>query len=245
MMGITTLKKEAWQKLRNNWRFLVVLTWPLIAWQIFTLLLSYGDSIQEGVTVVKPSSVLFALSRTLWAGLIEAIIIGVISLGVMWTMVEWSRDKMEFKQTGLLSFRFFKRETVIDSVVLMAIRFLYTLLWSCLLVVPGIIKNISYSQAEFIYAEDVKRGVAIESINEYIIRSRVLMDGHKWEYFLLQITFIPWWILVALTSGLATFWVIPYYELTMTNFYLGLKKAQADDLDTKDDSTSEVIEDDK
>ena len=231
-MGITTLKKDAWQKLKNNWRFFVVLAWPLIAWQIFTLLLSYGDGFQEGVTLVKPSSILFALSRTLWAGLIEAIVIGAVSLGVMWTMFEWSRNngKMELKRVGLVSFRFFNRETVVDTVVLMAIRFLYTLLWSCLFVIPGIIKNFAYSQAEFIYAEDVKRGVAIESINEYISRSRVMMDGHKWEYFVLQISFIPWWILVALTSGLATIWVVPYYELATTNFYLALKKAQADDL---------------
>lgn len=95
---------------------------------------------------------------------------------------------------------------------------LYTVLWSLLLYIPGIIKGIAYSQTMFILAEDPTLGA-----NEAITRSREMMDGHKMEYFLLGLSFIGWSILGVFTFGLLYIWLIPYMQTTLANYYRYLK----------------------
>lgn len=45
------------------------------------------------------------------------------------------------------------------------------------------------------------------------------MNGHKWDYFVLQISFIGWYLLGFLTLGIGLIWVIPYASATYSNFY--------------------------
>ncbi|OIL96654.1 DUF975 family protein, partial [Oenococcus oeni] len=52
-----------------------------------------------------------------------------------------------------------------------------------------------------------------------ITKSRKLMDGHKMDYFVMELSFIGWLILVPITGGIAAIWVLPYYQLTFCNFY--------------------------
>lgn len=91
---------------------------------------------------------------------------------------------------------------------------LFTLLWSLLFYIPGIIKAISYSQAMYIVAEN--KGIsALEAIN----RSKAMMHGHKMDYFVLGLSFIGWALLCSITFGIAGIWVIPYMSATFTNFH--------------------------
>ena len=50
-----------------------------------------------------------------------------------------------------------------------------------------------------------------------------IMDGHKMDYFVLVLSFIPWMILVSITCGLASLYVSPYMTATFANFYLAIK----------------------
>lgn len=95
---------------------------------------------------------------------------------------------------------------------------LFTALWSMLLVIPGIIKSISYSQAAYIIAEDPEIG-ALEAIN----RSKAMMNGHKMDYFVLGLSFIGWNLLACLTFGILYIWLLPYMQATLTNFYNSIK----------------------
>lgn len=95
---------------------------------------------------------------------------------------------------------------------------LFTALWSLLLWIPGIIKALSYSMAMYILAENPEIG-ALEAIN----RSRVMMNGHKMELFVLQLSFIGWHLLGVITFGIAYVWVIPYISATTANFYNSIK----------------------
>lgn len=99
---------------------------------------------------------------------------------------------------------------------------LFTFLWSLLLVIPGIIKAISYSQAMLIVAENPGIG-AREAIN----RSKAMMEGHKKDYFVLGLSFIGWFLLGAITFGIAYIWIIPYVSATQVNFYNELKAEKA------------------
>lgn len=95
---------------------------------------------------------------------------------------------------------------------------LFTGLWSLLFVIPGIIKGLSYSQANYVLAENPGIG-AREAIN----RSKAMMEGHKMELFVLNLSFIGWMMLTGITFGIASIWVIPYMNATMTNFYNKVK----------------------
>lgn len=88
------------------------------------------------------------------------------------------------------------------------------LLWSLLLVIPGIIASISYSMAFYIMAEDEQVG-----INQAVEISKVMMQGYKMQYFVLQLSFIGWAILCSIPCFLGYLWLIPYMQTTMANFY--------------------------
>lgn len=59
---------------------------------------------------------------------------------------------------------------------------------------------------------------------EVITRSRKMMDGRKMDLFLLVLSFIGWFLLTALTLGIAGLWVYPYCYSTLANFYQSVKE---------------------
>ena len=75
---------------------------------------------------------------------------------------------------------------------------LYTILWTLLFIIPGIIKEYSYAMTPYILAEHPEL-----SVNEAITRSREIMDGNKWRLFCLGFSFIGWSLLCALPVLLA------------------------------------------
>ena len=90
--------------------------------------------------------------------------------------------------------------------------------WSLLCFIPGIIAGLRYSQAFFILAENPEKGIR-QCVNE----SKVLMSGRLWEFFVLQLSFIPWLILTSITCGIAGLYVTPYTTITYAGYYLSLK----------------------
>lgn len=92
---------------------------------------------------------------------------------------------------------------------------LFTLLWSCLLVIPGIVKAYSYSLTPYILAKypDIDAKEALKLSMKY-------MDGRKADLFVLNLSFIGWILLSSLTVGLlAVFYVLPYFMITQTLWY--------------------------
>lgn len=101
---------------------------------------------------------------------------------------------------------------------------LFITLWSCLCYIPGIIAALRYSQAFFILAENPDK-----SIRECVNESKELMSGRLWEYFVLQLSFILWGLLVGVTCGIASLYVQPYMSITCAGYYLSLKPANSYD----------------
>lgn len=106
----------------------------------------------------------------------------------------------------------------VDALVLTLLIGVFTFLWSLLFVVPGIIKAISYSQAYYILAEHPEM-----SGKEALDASVDMMDGHKMDYFVLILSFIPWILLTGITFGIAALYVAPYMNATLVNFYEAFK----------------------
>ena len=94
------------------------------------------------------------------------------------------------------------------------LEYVYIFLWTLLLIVPGIIKGLSYSQTAYVLKDNPEL-----SYNAAIERSMAMMDGHKWEFFLLCLSFIGWALVVIVTLGIASIWVTPYTYATFANYY--------------------------
>lgn len=111
-----------------------------------------------------------------------------------------------------------------NSLVLYFLQTLFTALWSLLFVIPGIVKSYSYAMAMYIQQDyPEKEG------KDCIDQSRLMMDGHKWQLFCLDCSFIGWYLLGALCLGVGIFFVLPYHQLARTNFYLALKAEKEND----------------
>lgn len=95
----------------------------------------------------------------------------------------------------------------------------FTFLWSLLFCIPGIIKALSYSMANYILAENPEM-TAREALKE----SKIIMHGHKWEYFVIGLSFLPWNFLAAFLIGIPYVYVLPYMNATTANFYQSIKR---------------------
>lgn len=108
------------------------------------------------------------------------------------------------------------------AIALFLMVIFFTMLWSLLFVIPGIIKSYSYSMAFYILAENPEMS-AREALNE----SKEIMKGNKLNLFVLQLSFILWELLATVTFGIAYVYVLPYMQLTFVNFYHNIKRQPA------------------
>ena len=108
--------------------------------------------------------------------------------------------------------------------VTLLLRDVFMVLWFCLGIFPGLIKIYSYKMVPYI----VKEYPDLSEI-EVITLSRRMMDGNKWRAFLLDLTFLGWFLAGTVTFGIiSVLWTFPYYENTMAALYLELRGEQED-----------------
>ncbi len=94
------------------------------------------------------------------------------------------------------------------------LRSLYTLLWSLLFIIPGIVAAYRYAMTPFILAEHPEL-----TASQAIARSKELMMGRKFDLFLLDLSFLGWVILAVLTMNLGHLFLNPYRNAAYAVFY--------------------------
>lgn len=95
----------------------------------------------------------------------------------------------------------------------------FTFLWTLLFIIPGIVKVYSYSMAMYILADNPEL-----TAREALSKSKEIMDGHKFDLFVLQLSFFWWYLLGSITLGIAYIYVLPYVSATIANFYNSIKE---------------------
>lgn len=106
-----------------------------------------------------------------------------------------------------------------NIVLTLFLRNLYTVLWTFLFVIPGIIKSYEYRMIPYILAENPEM-----DRREAFQLSKDMMQGEKWNAFVLDLSFIGWQFLSGITLGLVgVFWTAPYVYATNAELYLELK----------------------
>ena len=102
-----------------------------------------------------------------------------------------------------------------NTAFVMFMKDLYIFLWTLLLIIPGIIKHYEYRLVPYILAEDPST-----ELRDALELSKRMMAGQKWDAFVLDLSFIGWDILSAVTFGLVgVFWVAPYRFSTEAALY--------------------------
>ncbi len=147
---------------------------------------------------------------------ISFLLIPMLMFSIQNASLQVARDK-EIKYS-MLKYGF---NRLFDSVILNLLRTLFVFLWSLLLVVPGILKSYSYRMAPYLMIDDKNL-----TPREALKLSTRIMDGHRFELFVLDISFIGWYILWWITAGVFSLYVLPYRQTSEALFYLNLKSSE-------------------
>lgn len=221
MRAYLQLKTQAKQILNKSWRkcaLLMLMPYLLLIIPLFLIFMA---------TLMMLSLYLPIAFKIIELILIIAVLLNLwIMAGIKYHFLDWYGfshhlpygkfycQKHVFKNT----LQVFKKPYFDGTWAILAVKLIMTLLWGLLLIVPGIIKWISYSQALFIYKEHLNRHEHVSAM-ECLRESESMMKGHKWQYVLLMLSFIGWDILGMITLGIAFLWVIPYEIMTRVAFY--------------------------
>lgn len=189
---------------------------------IATVSISGGYDIRGTVNgVVNDSSYTTEISLpiiggvTVFALILKLFVLNVLQVGAVRFFIENRDYKAPVSKIGFG----FQNGNFGNTALVMFMQNLYIFLWTLLFVIPGIIKSYSYRMVPYILAEqpdiDYKDAIRI---------SREMMDGEKMNTFVLDLSFILWGLLGAVTCGLAgVFYVKPYIEATNTELYVTLR----------------------
>ena len=205
MDSITNYKNRALSALENKWGNFVAITFVYGFIIGITQALS-GDKDSPAILHLI-SLVLFILALPLTWGF-QTLFLGAVRGG---------------EATAKDMFEGYNKELFSRVLTTTLLYYVYVFLWSLLLLIPGCIKSYSYAMTPYILKDnpEMKNNAAIEE-------SMRMMDGHKLELFLLDLSFIGWAILSILTCCIGFLWLVPYMNMARVNFYEDLKKASVE-----------------
>ncbi|MCK5128612.1 MAG: DUF975 family protein [Clostridiales bacterium] len=175
----------------------------------------FGEFISSLSPALIAVSILAIIAMILFGIAIKVFIFNQLQVGCQKFFVTSAEEPhRNMRHLGLA----FKQGNYFPIVKAMFLRGLYTFLWSLLLVIPGIIKAYSYRMVPYILTENPQMDA-----NEAITLSRNMMSGQKWRAFVLDLSFIGWYLLGMLAFGIGVLFVNPYKYSTDAQLYLVLR----------------------
>lgn len=208
-LSISQIKKKALASLKGKWGTGVLLTFTVFL--VTTIVPMMAEMMMSGgfsawVDEEEPSTAANLIS------LFFSFLFIPLSVASYWfylVIARWNDPKIS--QVFAVYKEWELSLKVIGTSILMGI---FTMLWTLLLIIPGIIKGIAYSQAFFLMKDNPEYS-ALEAITE----SRKRMKGFKWKYFLMNLSFIGWIFIAIFTLGIGFLWLTPYISTANATFY--------------------------
>lgn len=204
LLNNSTIRLNAREKLRGNWAELV------LAFFIYTIIVSI-------ISVIQLADNYFV--NTVIYPLLTIVIVSPLALGLYILFLRFHDSG-----TANINYLFKGFNNIGKAIGLNIVMGIFVFLWSLLLIIPGIIAAIRYSQAMIILAENPDIGI-MEAIN----RSKEIMAGVKAKYFFLQLSFLGWALLCLLTLGIGYLWLSPYMYTSYIIFYKDIIKHHTND----------------
>lgn len=193
------LRNEALCLLKGNWGNVILLSLMInllvgLCGLLLSFLIPVAGGILSNIFILFPFTYVFILK-----------------------LLTFSRDKNGAEITSRVI------DTVIEnykkSILIYLLTSVYIFLWFLLLIIPGIVKSYSYALATYIRMDNEEL-----STEECINKSMELMKGKKMKLFLLDLSFIGWYLLAMFfTLGIGLLWVTPYHQMARIAFYENLK----------------------
>lgn len=193
----------ALRSLEGNWTKAVVAS--LIAFLILEIV---GSS---------PSMLVDPVPGMVWQGVITIMLLP-LAWGYTVFFLRMAREENTDYERLFDGFSQYVRITLAEL-----LKGIYVLLWMLLLIIPGIVKDYSYAMTEFILKDHPEI-----SGEEAICQSMKMMQGHKMQLFLLDLSMIGWFILSCLTLGIGFLFLVPYNYSAHAHFYEDLKEQYND-----------------
>lgn len=242
-------KQEVKGLIRGHQRFFFILFLPFlltyIAYNILANQVSFNSAIKVDATNVTSNDAVNYV-----ATFIFIILASIFLLGAIYTVFNVLRGQDDFQNPLRKSLTFIDNQRLFwGTTWTWILRSILLSLWS-LLFIPGflfmillpnalglslsiaefiavtvwvVIKSLAYTQALWVYRD---ARLANQPVSAYtaIMTSQDMMKGYKVDYLVLQLSFIGWMILVAITSGIVGIYVYPYYYITQVKFYEFVKE---------------------
>lgn len=237
MGKINDLKDQALATLRGKWGSFVGLTFIyLLIYSLFCFLSMFG-------TIFEGSSFTGLAAVFSFIGLIVAVLLIPISYGYMVAYLHASRQDLP-ADIGDLFYGFRKEQLahvlgtyILLGLVVMAatvpyIAFIgvmagldkieghwgFTMFMALLLMIPVYVVALAYALVPFLLRDEPEL-----SARETLTKSRMMMQGHKGELFILMLSFIGWSFLCVFTFFIGYLWLAPYMCMTFTKYYEQLR----------------------
>lgn len=206
------LKTKALETLKHNWSMIVVIT--LIAYGIVGMISTMVEIFMVGGFAVWVETDILP-----WNVSMVVMVIDILVLPIYFAYYGIHLDMIKGRNFEIGDvFELYHSDSWMKAIGIQIVLGIFVMLWALLLIIPGIIKGIAYSQTYFIYKEKPDLTV-MEILNE----SERLMKGYKMKYFVLNLSFLGWNILALFTGGIGYLWLLPYMVNTYAHFYEEVK----------------------
>ncbi len=211
-------KNAALERLRGNWAPAVIAT---IIYLLVALVITGGQQIPRFINADTGLILWFGGASLVFA----VFVVQPLEVGYS-NAVKLMYERRDYEVTRNMTDIALK--DYIHKVAGMFLMGLKVLLWSCLLIIPGIVMSFAYAMTPYILEEHPEISPWDAST-----RSREMMKGHKFDLFYLYLSFIGWFFLAILTAGIGFLWLEPYVSASVAGFYNDLKAAQGEEAVTE------------
>lgn len=204
MLLNSELRASARASLKGKWADYVVLT--LILFILIYAIIPIAIPLQYYIK----SDTLSELIQTIWSLALYPVIYGFYIC-----FLNKDEQTPAPKIGGLFTY-YSQFGRIVGTMILTGI---YIIGWTLLLIIPGIIKSCSYALTPYVLKDNPEL-----SYDAAISRSSVMMNGHKMQFFLLNLSFIGWGLLCILTLGIGFLFLMPYIYMSFAKFYESVKQ---------------------
>lgn len=208
------IRQEALSIMKGNWSSGVIVTLVfLVVVAACALMTSFAGSclgsIGGGKTVAE------AISEMLYI-VVSILVFYPFAMSIIMLFLSFVQRGESLSVKGLM--QAFKSPYYGKSIGLYLLIAIFTALWTLLLIVPGIIKSLSYALAPYILAENPEL-----TANQAINKSMAMMKGYKMQLFLISLGYALLSLLSIVALGIPLLWLYPYYQVVMAKFYEEVK----------------------
>ena len=201
------LRAQARERLEGQWGTFVLMTFLMLVIQTILQIPGYIGSLLE---ILSPENVLASLSFSNISNILSLLALP-LSWGLTVSLLRNHREESVDLENLFDGFRGGRYTRVFCAIFLVQ---LFTILWTLLLIIPGIIKAFSYALTPYIIMDEPEL-----TARQAITRSCEIMEGRRWKLFCLYLSFIGWGILSILTFGIGFLWLVPYMNASVAAFY--------------------------